>query len=283
MTHPAISRELPETIIRPIAGGEHVDPRKVWEFRHLLWSLVCRDVRVKFDALHLGLLWSTARPLMMVLVVTIFRGAHEGERLGGLPYPMFLYVGLIFWFYFSDSLIESASAVQRDAAMVSKVFFPRIISPLVSVLANLADVGIGLVPIIGFAWYYRIVPGWNLLALPLIVVVFVVLALGGGLIFSRLILSMRDFERVLQLIVYIGLFASPVFHAMEAIPERFMPLVHINPTTGALLAVRGCFVSDPAVPFPWQPLAVSAFTAGILLILGVSAFRRMQERLIERL
>jgi lipopolysaccharide transport system permease protein len=271
-----------EIIIRPVAGFEHVDPRKVWEYRHLVRSLVWRDVRMKFDAMHLGFLWSTARPLLIVLVISQIRGLGTASHAMGLPFPLFLYLGLTCWFFFIEGLTESSSAVQRDAGVISKVFFPRIISPLVAVTANLVDLLVSLVPVVGFMWYYDLRPGWTLALLPLVVLALAVMALGAGLIFSRLIVVVRDFERVLQLVAYVGFFASPIFHSMEDIPPDLRGLAQLNPASGVLLAARGCFIADGSL-FPWTPFLVSCGTGVMLLVIGVILFRNMQDRLLERL
>lgn len=271
-----------EIIIRPIGGSEHIDPRNLWNFRQLYASMVWRDVRVKYDAMHLGFFWATARPLLMVVVIMIFRGGHTGEVAAGLPFPLFLYLGLVFWFYLADSVSEAAGAIQRDAGLVSKVFYPRLISPLVAVTANLVDLLAGLVPVVGFMLYFRIAPDWMLLWLPVVTLVIALLAFGGGLVFSLLILHFRDFERILGLLLYLGLFASPVFHMMEGLPEVYRPYALLNPASGVLMAVRACFAGDSG-GFPYHAFGISIGAALLLLGLGIWAFKKMQERLLEML
>jgi lipopolysaccharide transport system permease protein len=219
---------------------------------------------------------------LIVLVVANIRGIGATSDGMGLPFALYLYIGLVCWFFFTDGLMESASAVQRDSGVISKVFFPRIISPLVAVLANVADLLIGLVPVAAFMVFYGIRPGWPLLLLPVVVITLALLAFGAGLIFSRLILVMRDFERVLQLVTYVGFFASPIFHAPADIPENLRSVAQINPVSGVLLAARGCLLPDIST-FPWMPLLASAAAALVLLVVGVALFRNMQDRLLERL
>jgi lipopolysaccharide transport system permease protein len=252
----------------------------LWLYRDLLRSMIWRDVRLKFTALHLGSFWAIARPLLMVIVLTTVRNLTNAEAKETLPYPLFLYLGLIFWFYFTDAVVEVSQSIQRDAAVVSKVFFPRLITPMVPVLANLVDLACACVPVIGFMIYYGVVPGWNLLLLPVVLAIIMLLAFSVGLLFACLILFIKDLERVLGLILYLGLFVSPVFHGIEVVPAQYRSLLFANPVTGILISVRACVESGG---FPWAELASSVGWSVLLLGMAVWLFRHIQNRLIELL
>ncbi|HND61300.1 MAG TPA: ABC transporter permease [Opitutaceae bacterium] len=271
----------PETIIRPIAGSEHTDPVKIWEYRHLFWSLVTREVRVKFDNVKFGALWACARPALMVVILVGIRGGFGGVWPEPVPYAMFVYSGIILWFYFCDCLLESAHAVERDAAIISKVFFPRLISPMVPLISNSVEFVISAIPLAGFMIYFRAYPGWQILLLPVVLVVTALIALGLGLIFAGLMLHRRDWERVLGLLLYVGLFASPVFHSYLQLTGAYRTLEFLNPVAGVLSAFRSCLTG--AAAFPTVAFLQSTAYAIGLMALGTWQFRRQQDRLLEML
>ena len=271
----------PETIIRPIAGSEHTDPVKLWEYRHLYWTLVVREVRVKFDNVKFGALWACARPALMVVILVGIQGGFMGVWPEAMPFPMFVYSGIILWFYFCDCLMESAHSVQRDAAIISKVFYPRLISPMVPMVSRSVDFGIAAIPLVGFMVYYRAFPGWNILLLPLVLLVTAFMALGAGLIFAGLMLHRRDWERVLDLILYVGLFAAPVFHSYALLTGSFRLMEFLNPVAGVISAFRSCLSS--AVPFPTLSFLESVAYAVVFMTVGTWQFRRLQDRLLEML
>lgn len=270
-----------ETIIRPVAGDEHVALRQLWRYRHLLGSLIAREIRVKFDNMRFGAAWSCARPLLTVVVLVFWRLSSSTGWTNPVPFSLYIYTGIIFWFYFSDCVVEVSQAVQRDAGIISKVFYPRLVSPIVPLAANTVDLGIAALPIVGFMIYYGVHPGWQVLLLPVVLLVGMLFVLGVGLVFSSLILHRRDWERVLGLFVYLGMFVSPVFITLDSLPPNVRLVATLNPFAGVLNAARACLVST--APFPTVDLLIAAVFALVLALLGIRQFRRLQDRLLELL
>jgi lipopolysaccharide transport system permease protein len=272
---------LEETIIRPIQGAEAIKIREVWRYRNLLYSLAVKDIRVKYDALHLGFMWPLVRPLLITIIVSLFKNATSAETGEKLPYLLFVYAGVLFWFYFAETLIEVAGGLQRDAALLMKVYYPRIISPLVSLFSSLFELGIALLPLVLIMLIYGVGPGLSLLLLPLVFLQLMLFTLGCGLILSYLSLHVRDFQLAVGLVLYIGIFVSPVFHNVDILPPSLTTLSRLNPMLGTLNAVRCTLFDLPG--FPWAQWGISCGVTLLILCIGVALFKRLQHKVVEML
>jgi lipopolysaccharide transport system permease protein len=267
-----------EIVIRPPGSAGYLDFRELYQYRHLLWNLVWRNVKVQFEDMSLGLFWATIRPLLMVAVLT---GIRNLSTAVSIPYALYLYSGFILWFYFAEASMQTATCVRRDAGLISKIYFPRLITPLTPVLANIVNLGIALIPLVPMLAYYRIHPGWELILLPLVLVQCMALTLGVGTVFAALSIENRDYEKVLSLFLYVGMFMSPVFFSTTHIPGARYGFAFVNPLVGSLLAFRSCLFADPA--FPWWEWAYSCAVSLAFVAVGVYLYRRAEGVLAERL
>jgi homopolymeric O-antigen transport system permease protein len=277
----ATAEDLTEVIIRPIRGAEPIRVREVWSYRSLLFSLVLKDLRLTFDALHLGFMWPLIRPLTMAMVVVLFKNATSAETGEALPYMLFVYSGVVVWFYFAETLNDVASGLQRDSALLMKVYYPRIISPLVSIFSSLFELSIQLFPLIVMMVVYRVGPDWHLLLFPVVLLQLTLFTLGCGLILSYLAMHVRDFERAVSLVLYVGIWVSPVFHSLDILPKTFLPLSSLNPMLGTLGATRSVLFAR--TPFPWNDWAVSCGATLVVLWVGLTLFKRLQHKIVELL
>jgi lipopolysaccharide transport system permease protein len=272
---------LHETVIRPPAELVHLDVREYYRYRHMILALVKRNVRLQFQDLTLGFLWVCARPLLYVLVFVSFRRLSGANVYVDIPYPLYVYSGLILWYYFVETTTEAAGALRADAHMMTKVYYPRLISPLVPVLANTFAFGLSAMPLLVMMAWYGVGPGWRLLMLPFVLVQSMALIVGIGAGVASMTLRNRDGERLLGFLLYAGLFVSPVIYAVEMIPESFRVLYALNPAIGMLVAFRSTLFEP--VPFPvWQWGYASVFTA-VVLSAGVAMFRRAESRFADEL
>jgi lipopolysaccharide transport system permease protein len=270
-----------EIVIRPSAVALGVQFRELWRFRHLLLALVWRNVRVEFDATRLGSLWAVVRPLMFTAVFALFRNFSGADTRVEFPYTLYLYTGLLLWTYFTDAAANSASAVRMDTGLLTKVYYPRMITPCVPTMAGLLTLVIGMVPLIGMMIWYDIYPGFAIILLPVVLLPCVMLALGLGLIFSSMSLTNRDWERVLQFALTIGLWISPVIYHLDMIPDPLRWIYHLNPTVGPLMGFRAALFDG--IEFPVSELAYSFACASVILAVGIWVFRRTEIRLVDRL
>lgn len=270
-----------EVIIRP---PKPVGLSQLWEllrFRSVLFSMAHRKVKSEFGDLTLGMFWVVARPLLMTAIFIWLK--HVSQAMTGVTvsYGAYLYSGLILWFFFVESVSRVAGAVGSDAGLLRKIYFPRLISPISGLLAQLAGFLLSLLPLVFMMIYLEIVPGWRLVLLPLVLLQCMLLAFGIGCIFSALSLQHKDWERLLSLLLYVGLFLSPVIYSPEMLPPVAQKFYMLNPMSGVLLAFRSGLFTD--VPWPMTEWLVSWVIALIIAVVGLFSFQRAERVLMDRL
>jgi lipopolysaccharide transport system permease protein len=286
-TRPGSSASVPArgheivTEIRPAGPGLAVLFAEFWQFRHLFTALVWRNVRVEFDATRLGSAWAIARPILFTLVFVLFRGFSGANTHVDLPYALYVFSGLVLWMYFLDAATSSAGAIRLDSALLTKVYYPRLLTPLVPVVASLISVVIALVPLVAMMAWFGVRPGWLIVLLPVVLIQAVVLALGVGTLVSAISIENRDWERALAFLLSLGLWLSPVIYAPDMIPAVLRDLYHLNPMVGLLLAFRA--VLFDGFPLPIWDWMYSLGCSVFILALGVWAFRRTEANLADRL
>ncbi|MFN8634352.1 MAG: ABC transporter permease [Chloroflexota bacterium] len=270
-----------EIVVRPSAGSLAVQLHELWEYRHLFLALVWRNLRIEFDAMRLGSIWAISRPILFALVFGFFRNLSGANTYVDVPYVPYVYTGLLLWTYFTDAATNSASAIRMDMPLLTKIYYPRLLTPLVPTVSNLVILLIGMVPLAILMVLYEIHPGWSVILLPIVIVPVIMLALGLGLLVSSLAIEDRDWERVLGFGLTIGLWLAPVIYAPDMIPGGVRQLYHLNPTAGALLAFRA--VLFDGIPFPITEWSYSLVSSFIICALGIRVFRRTELRLVDRL
>jgi lipopolysaccharide transport system permease protein len=268
-----------EVVIRPTAAPLAAQLRELWLYRHLFMALVWRNVRVEFDATRLGSVWAFARPLMFAIVFSLFRNFSGANTHVELPYMVFVYSGLLLWTYFTDAATNAAGATRLDLTLLTKVYYPRLITPCVPVVAGLLTIAIGMVPLIGMMIWFEVHPGWQIVLLPAAILPCIMLALGLGMLVSAISLENRDWERVLGYGLTVGLWLSPVIYAPDMIPHAIRDWYHLNPVAGPLLAFRAALFDG--VPFPLWEWTYSLIVSFAILLLGTWAFRRTEVRLAD--
>lgn len=243
--------------------------------------MVCKSIRLDFDQLALGYVWAVVRPIAMVLIFTFIKIRSGANLHVEISYPLYLYSGIILWFYFRDATMAAAKSVLKDAAVMKRIYYPRMITPLAPVLSHHYSLLIAFVPMIFMMIMYNTYPGLRLMLLPLILLQCSMLVLGIGLIFACLILVKADFEKFLSLCLYLGLFVSPVLFAPEMIPERIRIVYFLNPMAGTLLAFRSCLFQQ--FPFPLWQFAYSSGLTALLLLIGTRMYQRAESYLADKL
>lgn len=270
-----------ETVIRPPAELLRLDVRELYRYRHMVQALVARNVRLQFQDVSLGVLWICVRPLVYVLVFAGFRRLSSADVRVDIAYPLYVYSGLILWYYLVETTMHTAGAVRADAHMLTKAYYPRLISPIVPIVANLVGLAVSMVPLVAMMAWHGTGPGWRVALLPLVLAQCMALILGVGAGCASLTLRSRDWERLLSFVLYVGLFVSPVIYGIDMIPERLRLLYALNPATGTLLAFRSALFAPVEFPL-WAWAYSTAFTLAVLW-LGVTMFRRAEARFADEL
>lgn len=272
--HVSDEREEPLIKIRPSQGWVAINLRDLWTYRELLYFLTWRDVKVRYKQTLLGALWAIIQPLFTMLIFTLFFGKLAGIESDGIPYPIFAYAGLLPWTFFANAVTNSGNSLVGSSNLITKVYFPRMIIPGAAVAAGLVDFAIAFLILGGLMLYYDIALTWNLLALPLLVALTSLLALGVGLWTSALNVKYRDIRYALPFLIQLWMFASPIIYPASLMPEKWRWILWLNPLTGIIEGYRASLLGQTS--FNWTALAISSLITITLLVYSSLEFRRME-------
>ncbi len=276
----APTREPATIRIEPSHGWTSLRLKEVWAYRELLYFLVWRDVKVRYKQTFFGVAWAILQPLMTMIVFTIFFGGLARVGSDGLPYPLFSYAGLLPWTFFAQGLSQASNSLVGSSNLIKKVYFPRLVVPLASVLGGLVDFAVAFVVLIGLMAYYGIWPSLAVISLPVFLLLATAAGLGVGLWLSALNVEYRDFRYVVPFLIQIWLFATPVIYPASRVHEKLhsmgLPtwLYGLNPMAGVVQGFRWALFGR--VAFSAADLAASTGASVLLLISGAFFFRRME-------
>ena len=249
----------------------------LWRYRELFLILAWRDLSVRYKQTIIGVAWAILRPfLTMVVFTVIFGRVAKLPSDGNAPYALLVFAGMLPWSLFSTALGEASNSLISNANLISKVYFPRLIVPTATIVTAFVDFLISFVILLGLMAYYRFVPGWNMLLLPLFILLAVLASLGPGLWITALNVKYRDFRYVIPFITQFGLYISPVGFSSNIIPEQWRLLYSLNPMVGVIDGFRWCILGGDS-PIYWPGFAISLAIVAFFLWLGISRFRKMEK------
>ena len=261
-------------IIEPRPGWRAIDLRELWEYRDLFYLLVWRDIKVRYAQSVLGIGWAVIQPFFMMIVFTIIFGRLVKVSSDGAAYPIFSYTALVPWIYFSTALTGATGSLFRGSAMLSKVYFPRLIFPLSLVLSRLVDFLIALLLLFGLMAWFRTSPTIWVLTLPLLILLMMLTASGIGMWLTALAIQYRDVNYGIGFVLQLAMYASPVAYPASLIPDQYRLLYALNPMTGVIEGFRSALLATN--PMPWDLLLMGGAVASVLFISGALYFRRME-------
>jgi len=248
--------------------------RDLWRYRELMYFLAWRDIVVRYKQTAIGVAWALIRPALTMLVFVVFRRL-AGIEPGSVPEPILVFAAVLPWQFFSSALSESSGSLIGNANLISKVYFPRLIIPSAAVATAFVDFLITLGLLAALMVWYGVVPGAQLITLPLFVLLAFALSLGLGLFLAALNVEYRDFRYVVPFIVQFGLFISPIAFTTANVPERWRTLYALNPMVGIIDGFRWALLNGhPA--FDPRTMGLSLAVTAASLLLGVWYFRRME-------
>lgn len=266
--------ELPVTVIEPSKGWAPVRIRDVFRFRELLYFLIWAELKVRYKQTVLGIAWAVIQPLAVMVVFTIFFGIVVRVPTGDIPYPIFVYSGMVVWTYFSGALGQSSNSLTRYESLISKVYFPRLLAPMSSVIAGLVDFAFAFVVLVALAIFYGFVPTLAVLTLPLFVLLAVATVLAVSLWLSALNVQYRDVRLLVPVLIQLWFFSTPIIYPSALIPEGWRTLYEIlNPMVGVVEGFRWALLGTAG---PSPTLAISVVSVAGLLVGGLYYFRRME-------
>jgi lipopolysaccharide transport system permease protein len=262
--------------IRPPSRWSAVRLRDLWPYRELLFFLALRDVKVRYKQAFIGVGWAVVQPVFMMIVFWVFLSKLAHVSSEGLPYTVFAFAGLIPWLFFANGVGAASDILVANSNLISKVYFPRLIMPMASVLSWLPDVAISLVVLIGVMALYGLAPSATVLALPVFVLLALISALAVSIWLSALNVAYRDIHYAAPFFIQVGLFLTPVTYPASLIHSpKLRVLFALNPMAGAVEGFRWAVLGRG--PGPWLPALESLLVAGALLIGGLLYFRRAEQ------
>ncbi|MFI4999596.1 MAG: ABC transporter permease [Reyranellales bacterium] len=248
----------------------------LWRYHELLFILAWRDVAVRYKQTVIGVAWAFVRPFLTMIVFTVVFGQLAKLPTGGnAPYAVIVIGGLLPWTLFSSVLGDASASVISNANLISKVYFPRLIVPLASMLVAVIDFMVSLSILAGLMIWYGVVPGWQILLLPVFVVLALLASMGPALWAAAIVVKYRDFRFVIPFVLQFGLYVSPVGFSSTVVPEHWRWLYSLNPMVGIIDGFRWCILGGES-PLYLPGFALSLVVVGGLLWAGIHVFRRTE-------
>ena len=269
--------------IEPTSGWRLVDWRELVRYRDLFFFLVWRDIKVLYKQTILGFSWAIIRPVFQMIVFTIVFGKMAKVSSDGVPHAVFYYTALVPWNYFSTALTDAANSLVKQKNVITKVYFPRLVVPMTPILAKLVDFAIAFTIIGGLMAYYGIAPTWNVLYLPVLLLLVMMTAAGVGTWLSALAIQYRDIKHATTFMTQFLMYAAPVVWPVSLITENFGEMARlaygIYPMAGVIEGFRAALLGSQ--PMPWDLVGIGTASALVVFLGGMLYFRRMERRFAD--
>jgi lipopolysaccharide transport system permease protein len=270
---------LPLVVIEPSRGWIRVNLAELFQYRELVFFLAWRDVKVRYRQTVLGALWAILQPITTMLVFSIFFGRLARVPSDNVPYPIFSFAALVPWTLFSTGLTQSSNSLVSGANLLRKVYFPRLVMPIASVLVGVVDFVLAFAVLIAMMLWYGFVPTSAALVIPALVLLTVTTSLGAGLWLAAFNVRFRDVRYVIPFLVEIWLLATPIAYPSSLLSDRWRAVYALNPMVGVVEGFRWALLGADTTPGPM--ILVSSFASTLLLVGGVYVFRRMERNLAD--
>src|SRR6059036_3596721 len=264
-----------ETIVIEAGRTEKNYWADLWRYRELFLILAWRDISVRYKQTIIGVAWAVIRPFLTMVVFTVIFGRIAALPSGGAPYALMVFAAMLPWSLFSTALVEASDSLIGNERLISKVYFPRLIIPAATVVTAFIDFLISFTMLFVLMAYYRFVPGWHILLLPLFVLMALLASLGPGLWITALNVKYRDFRYIIPFLVQFGLYVSPVGFSSSIIPEKWRILYSLNPLVGVIDGFRWSILGQTNVIY-WPSWLLSAGMILFWLWRGIFRFRKME-------
>lgn len=270
-----LTTNVPVLHIRPSKGWVALQLRELWEYRELLYFLTWRDIKVRYKQTLLGGAWAIIQPFFTMVVFSIFFGKLAKVPSDGIPYPIFSYTGLVPWTFFSYGLSQASNSLVGSGNLIKKVYFPRLVVPISSVLSGAVDFLLAFAVLLGMIFFYGITPTSNIVWLPALFLLAGTAALGAGLWLSAMNVQFRDVRYAVPFLTQFWLFATPIAYPSSLLAEPWRTVYGLNPMVGVVEGFRWALLGTDTVPGP--VILASTVATTVLLISGAFYFRRMEK------
>lgn len=258
--------------------GKLLDFKELLHYKDLFYILAYRDLRVRYAQTFLGLLWAFLQPLATLAIFTVVFGRAVKVDTGNIPYPLFAVTGIAAWTYFAFVMKESGSSIIGAQGMVKKIYFPRLVIPLSKAVVGFVDFGIAMLFVVGLMIYFGYAPSFNIIYLPVFILLTILSALAVGIWLSALTIRYRDFQHVVPFLVQFGLYATPTAYPASAIvdnlPRWATTVYYLNPMAGIIEGFRWSILGGTP---PSQYAYLSFALVGVLFVSGLLYFKKIED------
>jgi lipopolysaccharide transport system permease protein len=268
----------PEIVIRPRSGWIEIDWKELFAYRELLGFLIWRDISVRYKQTILGPAWAVLQPLTLMLLFTIVFGRFAKINTRPFDYPVFVFAGLIPWTLFSQGMPQAALSLVNQQHLLTKVYFPRLFVPVAAASVYVVDLVISLGIYAVLLLYYRTMPCWTIVFLPLLIVLTLIATLSIGVTISALTVFYRDFKHIVPFLVQIFMYVTPVIYPIEYVGPRARLILALNPMFGIINGYRAAILG---LDWHFPVLAISTASALILFVFAIFYFRRTERRFAD--
>ena len=265
-------------VIEPKRGWQMLNIRELIEYRELFIFLVWRDIKVLYAQTVLGLFWAILQPLVQITLFTIVFGKVAKVQTGDIPYLLFASMGVIPWTYMSQGITLASQSLVANQNMLGKVYFPRLIFPIVPVLSKLVDFGISLLLLAAIAVYYHVYPTWNLLYLPLFFAMMMAITASIGMWLSALAIRFRDVKHAMTFVIRMLMYTAPIVYSSDSIKETYRLVYSFNPIVGVIEGFRASMLG---IQMPWMYVWPGILTTVLLLVSGAYYYKRMERTFVD--
>ena len=272
------------TIIKPKTGWFDINLKELVQYKDLIVMFVKRDFKTMYKQTILGPLWIIINPLLTTLMFTVVFGNIANIPTDGMPQIVFYMLGTTVWTYFSSCLTKTSSTFTGNAAIFGKVYFPRLVTPISTVISGLINFGVQFLMFLGFMAYFMIKgspiePNLWILITPLLLVQLAALALGFGIIISSMTTKYRDLAVLVTFGVQLWMYATPVVYPASQIGGKLKTLMMLNPVSPIVESFRYAFLGSGSIP--WNYLGISVVTTLVVLFAGVVLFSRVEKTFMD--
>jgi lipopolysaccharide transport system permease protein len=265
----------PSIVLQPSQGWVGLNLQKLWQYRELLYFLSWRDVKVRYKQTLLGAAWAIMQPVLTMLVFSLFFGKLAKIPSDGIPYPLFVYVALVPWTLFANALTQSSNSLVQNANLLKKVYFPRLVMPISSVISGVVDFLCASLALAALMLFYGVFPTGNMIWLPFLLVLAFGTALGVGLWLSAINVQFRDVRHAVPFLNQFWMIATPIAYPSSLLTEPWRTLFAVNPMVGVVEGFRWALLDSQTAPGPM--MLVSALVSLCILVTGAFYFRRMEK------
>lgn len=261
-------------VIKPKKLFSFNDLKEVWDYRELLYFFTWRDLKVRYKQTAIGALWAIFQPLITMVVFSLFFGQLLKVPSDGVPYPIFVYTGLLFWQFFSSALSDTSNVLIVNQSIITKVYFPRLILPLSSVATKFVDFIFASIVLVGMMIYYEYTPDiLGLLILPILLLITFMASVGLGLLFASVNVKYRDVRYALPFFIQILLFVTPVIYP-AGILGKYSWVLALNPMMGVIQSARAALLGTTVLN--WLLVTISLLATAVMFVMGIYVFKKTE-------